>query len=63
MRVFFCFFFSVTRQDQKLERWGGEEGKSGGYSYDGNASENVARVNAASTLHFDDANRGVAFAI
>ena len=55
-RVF--FFSSGTNQDQSQR--GGEEEE---ISYDGDASENIARVNAASTLHFDDANRGVAFAI
>ena len=32
-------------------------------TYDGDASENVARIDAAATFHFDDADGGVAFAI
>ena len=48
-----------TGQNQSLR---GEE-EEGNISYDGDASENIARVNAASTFHFDDANCGVAFAI
>jgi hypothetical protein len=32
-------------------------------SYDWNASENIARVNATSTFHFNHADRGVVFAI
>jgi hypothetical protein len=40
-----------------------EGGKGRKDSYDGDASENIARVDAASTFHFDDADCGVAFAI
>jgi hypothetical protein len=41
--------------------WSGE--KTLESSYDRNPSENIARVNATSTFHFNDADRGVAFAI
>jgi hypothetical protein len=42
----------------------GKEGwKDEGDSYDGDASKNVARINAAATFHFDDADSGVAFSI
>jgi hypothetical protein len=45
----------------------GEEGvkknKNEVDSYDGDASKNVARIYAAATFHFDDADGGVAFSV
>jgi hypothetical protein len=56
-------WFWVVHPSQNQKKARGREGKGRKDSYDGDASENIARVDAASTFHFDDADCGVAFAI
>ena len=61
--------WTTSRQDGQEEMdgrafeyvWSGE--KTLKSSYDGNPSENITRVNATSTFHFNDTDRGVALAI
>jgi len=52
-----------SQKEKRVRDTGEEGGKNEVDSYDGDASKNVARIDAAATFHFDDADGGVAFSI